>query len=58
MNASDKALDHAVEVIAGSLQPTDPRLWKQLLIYAPEWVVLDRARKIRQREEQNETSPV
>ena len=57
MNASDKALDNAVEVIAGSLQPTDPRLWKQLLVYAPEWVVLDRARKIRQREEQMKLHP-
>lgn len=46
----DDALNNATEVLAARAgAPTDPRAWCQLLMHAPDWVVLERAEKIKQR---------
>ena len=42
MNACERAIDQATTSIAAQLEPIDARLWRRLLIYVPNCLVLER----------------
>lgn len=49
MNESELAIDDAIEVVAAQIEPIDARLWRRLLIYVPDWLILERAKHIKNR---------
>jgi hypothetical protein len=49
MTQADEALNEASDFIAATLDKTDPRSWRRLLIYCPDWLVMERAKEIARR---------
>jgi len=51
MQSADEKLNETADYLAATLERTDPRAWRKLLIYCPNWLVLERAKMIKEPQE-------
>jgi hypothetical protein len=46
----DEALRLAIQILQARSGPSDIRLWRQFLMFAPEWLIIECSEKIRARQ--------
>lgn len=49
MKSADEILNEAADKLAATLEQTDPRAWRKLLIYCPDWLIKERSSAIDQK---------
>lgn len=50
MKTTNELLTEAADRLAATVEKTDSIAWRQLLIYCPDWLILERVKRIKQSE--------